>query len=162
ARTQPSPFLATLWRYSLSVAGPVAVSGAHFLASLLFLRNLSAAEFGIFSFVLVASSFAMSVSGAGLVLPATHSMMAKDERTTAAVFRLAVAAGLIFAVVLTAAAMTIGASLSHAAPLGLFGAALAYRWFVRSLAYIEGRVPTILASDLLYGALVVSGLGAMI
>src|SRR6185503_14501972 len=70
ARTQPSPFLATLWRYSLSVAGPVAVSGAHFLASLLFLRNLSAAEFGIFSFVLVAGSFAMSVSGAGLVLPA--------------------------------------------------------------------------------------------
>lgn len=157
-----SPVLATVRRYSLSVAGPVAVSGAHFLASLLFLRNLDAAEFGIFSFVLVAGSFAMSISGAGLVLPATHSMMAKDERTTAAVFRLAVIAGLFFAVALTLATVASGASLSHAMPLGVFGAMLAYRWFVRSLAYVEGRLTAILFSDLLYGMLVVAGLGAMI
>ena len=62
------PLLAVVWRYGLSIAGPVAVSGAHFLASLLFLHSLGAAEFGIFSFVLVVSAFAMSITGAGLVL----------------------------------------------------------------------------------------------
>src|SRR5262249_22190322 len=44
-------FLAAARRYALSAAGPVATSGAHFLASLLFVRNLPASEFGVFSFV---------------------------------------------------------------------------------------------------------------
>ena len=163
ARTDTAtPALLTLARrYGPTVAGPLAVSGAHFLASLLFVRNLGAAEFGIFSFVLVASAFAMSISGAGLVLPATQSMVKGDHLATAAVFRLALAAGLVFAAGLTLATMAAGASLSHAAPLGLFGAVLAYRWFARSLAYIEGRIAAAIFSDLLYGLTVAAGLGAM-
>ena len=102
------PLLAAAWRYGPSVAGPVAVSGAHFLASLLFLHSLGAAEFGTFSFVLVVSAFAMSITGAGLVLPATQSMVNGDTVTTHAIFRLAPVAGLIFAVVLTLAAMASG------------------------------------------------------
>lgn len=155
------PLLAVAWRYGLSIAGPVAVSGAHFLASLLFLHSLGAAEFGIFSFVLVVSAFAMSITGAGLVLPATQSMVNGDTVTTHAIFRLAPVAGLIFAIVLTLAAMASGAALSHAAPLGLFGAVLSYRWFARSLAYIEGRVTAAILSDLIYGTVIVAGLGAM-
>ena len=153
--------LALAWRYGPSIAGPVAVSGAHFLASLLFLHSLGAAEFGIFSFVLVVSAFAMSVSGAGLVLPATRSMVKGDTATTDAVFRLALAAGLAFSVALTLATMASGATLSHAAPLGLFGAALAYRWFARSLAYIEGRMTAAILSDLVYGCVMVAGLAAL-
>lgn len=153
--------LALAWRYGPSIAGPVAVSGAHFLASLLFLHSLGAAEFGIFSFVLVVSAFAMSVSGAGLVLPATRSMVKGDTATTGAVFRLALAAGLAFAAVLTLATMASGATLSHAAPLGLFGAVLAYRWFARSLAYIEGRMTAAILSDLVYGCVMVAGLAAL-
>ena len=106
--TGTPPWLALAWRYGLSVTGPLAVSGAHFLVSLVFLRSLEASEFGIFSFVLVVSAFAMSVSGAGLVLPATHSMVKEDTATTAAVFRLALAAGLVFAVALTLATMASG------------------------------------------------------
>jgi O-antigen/teichoic acid export membrane protein len=154
--------LALAWRYGLSVAGPLAVSGAHFLASLVFLRSLDAAEFGIFSFVLVVSAFAMSISGAGLVLPVTRSMVKNDTVTTAAVFRLALVGGLVFAVALTLATMASGASLSHAAPLGLFGAVLAYRWFARSLAYIEGRMKAAILSDIIYGAVVLTGLGVMV
>src|SRR5882757_9644212 len=41
----PGGMLGTALRYALSAAGPVAVSGAHFLASLIFLRSLSAHEF---------------------------------------------------------------------------------------------------------------------
>ena len=37
-------WLATAWRYGLSTSGPVATSGAHFLASLLFVRNLVKGE----------------------------------------------------------------------------------------------------------------------
>ena len=159
--TATPALLALARRYGPTVAGPLAVSGAHFLASLLFLRNLDAAEFGIFSFVLVVSSFAMSISGAGLVLPATRSMVKGDDRTTHAIFRLALASGGVFAIGLTLAAMAAGAPLSHAAPLGLFGAVLAYRWFARSLAYIEGRIAAALLSDMLYGLTVVAGLGAM-
>jgi|GEM_PF-6294670 len=77
-KTGSGTTLALVRRYFPSVVGPLAVSGAHFLASLLFLRNLDAAEFGIFSFVLVVSGFAMSISGAGLVLPATRSMVSGD------------------------------------------------------------------------------------
>jgi len=160
--TGTPPWLALAWRYGLSVTGPLAVSGAHFLVSLVFLRSLEASEFGIFSFVLVVSAFAMSVSGAGLVLPATHSMVKEDTTTTAAVFRLALAAGLVFAVALTLATMASGTSLSRAAPLGLFGAVLAYRWFARSLAYIEGRVGAAILSDIIYGAIVLAGLGIMV
>ncbi len=161
AATGAPSLMALVRRYLPSVIGPLAVSGAHFLASLLFLRNLDAAEFGIFSFVLVVSGFAMSVSGAGLVLPATTSMVKGDARTTAAIFRLALAAGAVFAAGLTLAATASGAALAQAAPLGLFGAVLAYRWFARSLAYIEGRISAAIISDLLYGLTVVGGLAAM-
>ena len=160
--TRTPGLLALAWRYGLSIAGPLAVSGAHFLASLVFLRNLDAAEFGIFSFVLVVSAFAMSISGAGLVLPATRSMVKGDTATTDSVFRLAVIAGLVFAAALTLATMASGAALSHAAPLGLFGAVLAYRWFARSLAYIEGRQKPAILSDVIYGAIVLLGLGTMV
>ena len=75
---------------------------------------------------------------------------------------LALAAGLVFAVALTLATMASGTSLSRAAPLGLFGAVLAYRWFARSLAYIEGRVGAAILSDIIYGAIVLAGLGIMV
>src|SRR5579872_177560 len=74
----PSPrlpdLLATAWRYALSTSGPVATSGAHFLASLLFVRNLSATSFGLFSFVLVIVPFAMSMTASLLVIPVTRAL----------------------------------------------------------------------------------------
>jgi O-antigen/teichoic acid export membrane protein len=155
-------WLALAGRYGLSVAGPLAVSGAHFLASLLFLHNLPAQEFGIFSFVLTVSAFAMSISGAGLVLPATRSMVQGDTAATAAVFRMALAICGVFAIGLTLMIRASGTNLSHAAPLGLFGAVLAYRWFARSLAYIDGRQKPAILSDVIYGAVVVAGLGATV
>ena len=76
-RAPPSrlkPLLATARRYGLSASGPVATSGAHFLASLLFVRSLSAGAFGLFSFVLVIVPFAMSMTGALLIIPATRAL----------------------------------------------------------------------------------------
>src|ERR1700744_5729982 len=72
--------MATAWRYGLSASGPVATSGAHFLASLLFVRNLAAASFGLFSFVLVIVPFAMSATAALLIIPVTRSLGDAQER----------------------------------------------------------------------------------
>ena len=65
---------------ALSTSGPVATSGAHFLASLIFLRNLPAGEFGLFSFVLVIVPFCMSMIGALLVIPVTRSLGEPERR----------------------------------------------------------------------------------
>ena len=65
----PGGMLGTVLRYGLSAAGPVAVSAAHFLASLIFLRNLPAHEFGLFSFVMVVVSFGMSLNVSLIVVP---------------------------------------------------------------------------------------------
>src|SRR5580658_7171856 len=51
-------------RYGLSASGPVSVSGAHFIASMVFLHVLSRAEFGLFAFLLVIVPLCMSLSGA--------------------------------------------------------------------------------------------------
>src|ERR1700742_5399136 len=74
------PWAETAWRYGLSASGPMATSAAHFLASLLFVRNLAAASFGLFSFVLVIVPFAMSATGALLVVPVTMGLNEPDEK----------------------------------------------------------------------------------
>ena len=56
-------------RYSLSAIGPVAVSGAHFLASLIILHHMTRAEFGQFSFLLVIVPFGISLSSGLLGAP---------------------------------------------------------------------------------------------
>ena len=65
-------------RYGITTTGPVAVSAAHFAASLVFLRSLSAHEFGLFSFVMVVVSFGMSLGGAVIVLPIAQILLISD------------------------------------------------------------------------------------
>src|SRR4051812_46027424 len=84
--------LRALWslmlRYGASTLGPVAVSGAHFIASIIFLRDMAADQFGLFSFVLILSAFAMSITGAGFVMPATRSVIAGEKHDTDACFKM--------------------------------------------------------------------------
>src|SRR5579872_5979755 len=75
----PGGLANTLLRYGASACGPVAVSGAHFLTSLVFLRNLSAHEFGLFSFVMVVVSFGMSLNGALITVPLTRHLAARTD-----------------------------------------------------------------------------------
>ncbi len=74
--------LRTGYRYSLSVVGPVTVSAAHFIASLIFLRLLQADEFGQFSFLLIIVPFCLGAAGALLGAPASLTR-GKDEDTAA-------------------------------------------------------------------------------
>jgi hypothetical protein len=146
-------------RYGVSVAGPVAVSGAHFLASLIFLDSLPADHFGLFSFVMVAVSFMMSANGALTGMPLTLAGAGREVRPACFVANgplcLAVAA------LLLAALCYNGASLPTAAALSLYGAVFTFRWFARCFAYVEGNIARALGSDVLYGAMLVAGLGAL-
>src|ERR1700744_4045057 len=76
------PMLRTALRYGASACGPIAVSGAHFIASLIFLRLLSAHEFGLFSFVMVVVAFGMSATASLVVVPITQMLVKGGPRAT--------------------------------------------------------------------------------
>ena len=161
-KARPRPLIATAWRYGLSTSGPVATSGAHFLASLLFVRNLPAASFGLFSFVMVIVPFAMSMTAALLVIPVTRSLSQPLEERA-----LVVASCLKMNLLLTAMTMlcVFGLLLAAHAPvlpallMGSFGGAFTFRWFARCYGFVEGRVNAAIASDLVYAAALICGLG---
>jgi O-antigen/teichoic acid export membrane protein len=158
------PLLATAWRYGLSTSGPVATSGAHFLASLIFVRSLPAREFGLFSFVLVIVPFCMSLIAAALVIPVTSSLN-DDEATRARIVAtclklnlvLTVAAAFaVFGFLLLAKATPVAALL-----LALFGAILTARWFARCFAYVQGHMHRAVLSDLVYAGALILSLGGL-
>ena len=84
----PGGLLGTALRYGASAAGPVAVSGAHFLASLIFLRNLPAREFGLFSFVMVVVSFGMSLNASLITVPLTRHIVTGADDTRPVCFQM--------------------------------------------------------------------------
>jgi len=156
---------ATAWRYGFSICGPVATSGAHFLASLLFVRSLPAAEFGLFAFVLVIVPFCMSIAAALLVLPvndalaATAPIRARIEATCLKMnlFLTILAGAAVFGFLVMAQASMVPALL-----LACYGALFTLRWFARCFAFVKGRTGAAIASDIVYAGTLLSGLGAML
>jgi O-antigen/teichoic acid export membrane protein len=147
-------------RYGASAAGPVAISGAHFLASFVFLRNLSAVSFGLFSFVIVAASFCMSMSGALVALPVTNALARGEDAGASLKFNWVMCAG--FALLLGLALGTSHAAAGDAVRLGLFAGLFAFRWVARCLAYVHRRMASAIASDIAYSIIVMAGLGLMV
>ena len=150
------------WRYGLSASGPVAISGAHFLASLVFLRNLPAAEFGLFSFVLVVVPFCMSMVGALVSTPVTTATHGQDPTVVAVCIKLNLVLGAIAATCVLAFLLISHAALAPAFLLAGFGGTLTYRWFARSYAYVGGRVFAAVGSDAVYSLCILAGLGALV
>jgi O-antigen/teichoic acid export membrane protein len=164
ASSRISDFGATAWRYGLSTSGPVATSGAHFLASLLFVRNLPAAQFGIFSFALVIVPFCMSLIAALLVLPVNSALGEAAEtraRIEASCLKMSLLLTALAGLVVLGFLFAAKAPLTEALLLAAFGATLTYRWFVRCFAFIKGHSGAAIASDLTYAGALVLGLLAM-
>jgi len=153
--------LATAMRYGVSAAGPVAVSGAHFLASLIFLRNLPAHEFGLFSFVMVVVSFGMSLNVSLISVPITRNLVTGETGTRPICFQInwLVCAG--FAALLFTALCVGQAPLIEGAMLGLFGGIFTFRWFARCFAFVDGRMPAAIHSDFIYSVSLMAGLGLL-
>lgn len=158
-------FLATAWRYALSTAGPVATSGAHFLASLLLVRNLPASEFGVFSFVLVIVPFCMSIIAALLVLPVNSALsdtVGVRQRIEATCLKMNLVMTALAGLTVLAFLLAARAHLVEALLLAAFGATLTCRWFVRCFAFVKGRAGTAIASDLTYATALIAGLGGLL
>ena len=162
----PAPgWIAAAWRYGFPISGPVATSGSHFLASLVFVRGLPASEFGIFSFVLVIVPFCMSIMAALLVLPVNNALGAlppERARIEAACLKMnliltALAGAVLFALLIAARAPMLPALL-----LAIYGAVFTLRWFARSFSFVKGRTRTAIASDIVYAAALLAGLFAML
>jgi hypothetical protein len=161
----PPSWFATAWRYGLSTSGPVATSGAHFLASLLFVRNLPASEFGLFSFVLVIVPFCMSIIAAALVLPINSALGEPAEaraRIEAACLKMNLLLTLLAGIAVFGFLAAARAPIAPALLLAGFGAGLTLRWFARCFAFVKGRTGAAIASDLTYAGTLVMGLGAML
>lgn len=154
-----------LRRYSLSAGGPIATSGAHFIASLILLRNLPPADFGLFSFLLIVAPFCLSLAGALVGAPFIAGL-----RRTGTIedgpFATHLKANLVYALagsaVVGAAMIASGAGLSTALLLSVYGAAMTLRVFGRIYAYASGRPRRALACDISYSVLLVSGLVALL
>jgi putative peptidoglycan lipid II flippase len=158
------PWANTAWRYGLSTSGPLATSGAHFLASLLFVRDLAADSFGLFSFVLVLVPFAMSATGALLIIPVTTSLAEAAEtraRVTKCCLKLNLVLSLLTALCVFAALLAAHATPAPAILLGLFGGVLTFRWFGRCFAYVEGRMMRAVVSDITYALVLIAGLAVL-
>lgn len=158
---KPGSVLATALRYGASAIGPVAVSGAHFLASLIFLRALSAREFGLFSFVMVVLSFGMSLNASLITVPLTRHLVTGADDTRSACFQVNWFVCIGFGAILFITLAVGHASVDGAAFLALFAATFTFRWFARCLAYIDGRMAAAVQSDLAYSLLLIGGLGIM-
>jgi hypothetical protein len=152
-------------RYAVSAAGPVAVSAAHFIASLIFLRLLKAGEFGQFSFLLIVVPFCLSASGALLGAPAALTR-GKDEATAEAEIlalqKASLAVGAAAGLIVTLLMLSTSAPFGEAMAFGLYGAFFVLRSFARSRFNIQNRLVRVTASDVVYAALLVGGLAALI
>jgi hypothetical protein len=158
------PIPARAWRYILSACGPVATSGAHFLASLFFVRNLPADAFGLFSFVLVIVPFCMSMMGALAVIPVTSSLgrpEAERAGIVAVCLKLNLLLSLLASIGVFAVLILARAQPASAALLALFGGILTARWFARGFAMVQDQVGRAIASDLAYALALVAGLGLL-
>ena len=157
----PGTLLDTVLRYGASASGPMAVSAAHFLASLVFLHSLPVREFGLFSFVMVVVSFGMSLNVSLIAVPITRHLVTGDAQTPTICFRMnwLVCAG--FALTLFAVLLASSTPFVDAVMLALFAGVFCFRWFARCFAYVDGRNSTAIASDMTYSLLLVTSLGTL-
>ncbi|MEO8300909.1 MAG: hypothetical protein ABI608_03900 [Rhizomicrobium sp.] len=157
----PGTMLDTMLRYGASAAGPVAVSAAHFLASLIFLHQLPAREFGLFSFVLVVVSFGMSLNAALICVPLARNLALGDAASEASCLQMNWLVCIAFGACLFAALLAGGTPLQEAALLALFAGIYTFRWFARCFAFVDGRMGTAVQSDLIYSLVLIGSLGTL-
>ena len=157
--------LRMFFRYGLSTSGPICVSAAHFVASLIFLHLLQQVEFGQFSFLLIVVPFCLSATGALLGAPAALTR-GKDEATANAEIATLQKISLVFSgisgIAVGALMYSTQAHADTAFVFGLYGAASVLRGFARSLGNVRAQLLRVAGSDMLYSVLLVAGLTALI
>ncbi len=156
-----SGLAAMLARYGVSAGGPMATSGAHFLASLIFLHALAPAEFGLFSFLLIVVPFSLSISGSllGPSLMATLRRKALiDEATLATHLKANLVIAALAVMAVAALLFASHASAAVALLLGCYGGTMVLRAFARAYAYAIKQPLRVLFCDIAYSISLILGL----
>jgi hypothetical protein len=153
--------LATGWRYGSSAAGPVSIAGAHFIAALIFLHGLSRAEFGLFSFLLVAVPFCMSLTGSLVGAPLSNRItsdanVADGELST--FFKMNILTACFAAVAVFAMMLFAGAPAGAAVLFGIYGGTMVVRWFARCFAYLCRSPFRAISADFVYSGALIAAL----
>lgn len=162
ARLSPPSWLATVLRYGVSASGPVTVSGAHFLASLIFLHALPAGQFGLFSFVMVTVSFGISLNVALIGVAVTRNLVTGGARIATICFQMNWLVCFGYAALLCVALLLGGAPAEEIVLLSLFAGVFTYRWFARCQAFVHGHTGAAIRSDLVYAITLAGGLGFLL
>jgi hypothetical protein len=160
-----SRLLSVALRYGFSAMGPISISAAHFVASVIFLRALSATDFGLFSFLLVVAPFCLSASGAllGASLTTLLSRQAGMDEAQLATHLKANLVVCALAGFVTFAGMWLSrASLPLAALFGLYAGIMTLRWFARGFAYVRLQRARAVLSDIAYSLALAGGLFALL
>ncbi len=151
--------------YAFNTLGPISIAGAHFLTSLLFLRFLPPAQFGLFSFVFVVVPFALSMGGALFGAALVNSANGKVPMTAgelAAYMKANLVYAGLAAIAIFGLMIAGTASMPLAAIVAFYGALMTIRWFARCHAYAVHQMPRAIVSDLIYSSVLVSGMGILI
>jgi hypothetical protein len=155
---------ATAGRYGLSAAGPIGISGAHFIAAALVFHSQSPAQFGLFSFVMTIVPFAIGAVGALVGAPTTIGIRTRGhvdagELATFQKVNLIIAAFVV--VIVTASLVLSGLGALAAILFGLYGAVMSLRWLGRIYTFSMQTPARATASDIVYGVIVLGGLGVL-
>jgi O-antigen/teichoic acid export membrane protein len=165
AGTRWAALLAAAQRYGLAALGPFTIAGAHFAASVLFLRLMPPAAFGLFAFVLVAVPFWLSLSVALLGAPLATTRQRHSDADPWRELPTLLKANLLFSLAATIAvalaAAASGADFATAVLFGLYGGVMCLRWFARWLCYATHHPIRAVLSDVAYGVILVAGLAAL-
>ncbi|HWD29606.1 MAG TPA: hypothetical protein VG387_20710 [Rhizomicrobium sp.] len=151
-------------RYAISAAGPVAMSGAHFLSAVLVLHTLSPIHFGLFSFVMTIVPFCVSSAAALIGAPTTIGIRNRghvDEAELATFQKANLVLALFAFTVVSVSMIASGLRAEPAMLFGLYGATMSLRWLGRVYAYATDAPGRAAMSDIAYGTLLVAGLGAL-
>lgn len=156
--------LAQARRYGLSAFGPLSVSGAHFLATLVLLHWLSDQAFGQYSFALVVSGLCISLTNGLLSAPVSsiaHTAAADQRAELHTYFKSSLLLGVVLSLAMFAIMLASNAPMLPAALFGLYGGTMSLRIFARVHEYALGRIRNVVLSDTVYSATILLGVVAL-
>ncbi|WP_428334220.1 glycosyltransferase [Novosphingobium sp.] len=152
-------------RYAAAFIGPLSSAGAQFMLSLILLRVLGQAEFGTFSFLLVAAILSWGLWSALFCAPLPILFHQHEGDQREAMMRCLFSTNLLVAIasipVFWLLATSLGLQHAAAALYAANGVIALLRWFARAYAYAGGRQYRTMTSDLIYAGTLLAGVAIM-
>ncbi|MBU1314574.1 MAG: hypothetical protein KJ947_02840 [Alphaproteobacteria bacterium] len=155
-----SPIIRRGFSGVVSMAGPVAVAGAHFLASALLIPHVDPAEFGTFAFAMVVLQVFTGISDGLLGSPMAVTAHNAGSNNLNVFWSVNIIyCTFVFLISLVIFLGFTGAT--GASFLAVFVATMTFRWFCRALLIQQDKKKHVWLADILYSCLLV-GLLALV